>query len=151
MPAISSVAQRCEPRRLVVPLGTGQLQRSGRADDARHVLGARAAVALLRAAEHLWLDARSLAHVEDADTLGAVELVRRERQQVHAERRDIQIEQPARLHGVRVEGDATRPADAPDLGDGLDRSHLVVGVHERDQRGLVGDRRFDGRLGSTRP
>ena len=42
-----------------------------------------------------------------------------------------------------MEGHAPLAADAPDLRDRLHRSHLVVDVHDRDERGLVGDRRRD--------
>ena len=44
---------------------------------------------------------------------------------------------PCRLHGVRVKQDAPRAADRADLGNGLDRADLVVGVHDRHKTGVV--------------
>ena len=48
------------------------------------------------------------------------------------------------LHRVDVEHDAAMAADATDqVGHGLDRAHLVVGQHQRDQDRAVIDRRVE--------
>ena len=44
-----------------------------------------------------------------------------------------------RLHAVGVEQDAALVADLADLGHRLDHADFVVGVHDADQDGLVGD------------
>ena len=62
-----------------------------------------------------------------------------DRQQVDAERRDVERQLAGRLHGVGVEQRAAGVGDGGELGDRLDGADLVVGVHHRDQRGAVGD------------
>ena len=59
-----------------------KLGRGAKADNARHVLGAGAAAALLMTAADLRLEAHGVAHIERADALRAVEFVRRQRQHV---------------------------------------------------------------------
>ncbi len=51
----------------------------------------------------------------------------------------IEVEDPACLHRVGMERHAPLATDAPNLSDWLNRAHLVVGVHHRHQRRLVGD------------
>ena len=46
---------------------------------------------------------------------------------------------PRRLHGVGVEQDARLAADRADLRDGENRADLIVGVHDRDEAGVVAD------------
>ena len=66
------------------------------------------------------------------------------REQVDAERIDVEVEQAGGLHGVRVEDGVRvlRLDDARGLGDRLDRADLVVHVHDADEGGLVRDRRL---------
>ena len=56
------------------------------ADDAGDIFGARAAIALVVAAVNLRLERRAGANVERADALRAINLVRGNRKQIHAER-----------------------------------------------------------------
>ena len=117
----------------------GQLQGGGRPHDAGHVLRPRSTIALVGAARLDGQETEPPAGVEDAHPLGPVELMGREGEKIHVEGIDIQIEGTSRLDCVRVEGDPPLPGDPPDLGDGLDRPHLVVGVHDGDEGGPVGD------------
>ena len=48
-----------------------------------------------------------------------------------------------RLYRVRVEQHGALPAQRADLRDGLDRTDLVVGVHNGDEGGILTDRRRD--------
>ena len=120
----------------------GETERGGEADGAGDVLGAGAAVALLRAADDLRGERRAASHVQRADALRAVDLVRGDREQVDAERIDVEVERAGGLHGVGVDGDArvVRLDDARDLGDRLDRADLVVGVHDADEDGAIVER-----------
>ena len=74
------------------------------------VFGARAAVALLTSTGHERQQPHALAHPQRADSLRAVKLVRRDRQQVDAERLDVDRHLAGRLHGVGVHQRAMRLA-----------------------------------------
>ena len=101
-------------------------------------------MALLRAALLLGEDVRPVADVERADALGPLELVRAERDEVRAERLDVEVDVRRGLDRVDVEDDAlARPDPGGDLGDRLDRADLVVGEHDRDQDRLVVERRLE--------
>ena len=89
-------------------------------------------------------DARAALDPERAGALRAVELVRRERQQIDAERAHVDRNLRDRLHGVGVKERAARVRDPREIGHRLHRPDLVVGVHHRDERGLVGQRRLEG-------
>ena len=91
------------------------------------------------------------AHVEHADALGAAELVRRKRKQVDAERAARRAAAslppgPRRCEKAR----RARVATARQRGDRLDRSDLVVRIHDRCQN-RPGRQRRAKRAGSTRP
>src|SRR5207253_6042236 len=53
---------------------------------------------------------------------------------------DIDRNLAYRLDRVAVEDDAAFLGDTPDLADRMDRPDLVIGVHDRDEHRLVGDR-----------
>ena len=81
--------------------------------------------------------------VEDADALGPLELVGAERDEIGAERLDVEVDVRRGLDRVHVEDEALAGPDARrDLGDRLDRADLVVGEHDRDEDRLV----VEGRL-----
>ena len=79
-------------------------------------------------------------HVQRAHALGSVKLVPRHREQVDTVAFDVDRNLAYRLHRVAVKDDPAFLGDAPDLADRMNRPDLVVGVHDRDQHGLVGDR-----------
>jgi hypothetical protein len=66
--------------------------------------------------------------------------VRRKRQQVDAERLDVHWDLARRLNRVGVEHGAARPGQPRQFGDWLNRPDLVVGVHHRHERCLIGQR-----------
>ncbi len=76
---------------------------------------------------------RDLPHVERAHALGAVHLVGGEAHQVDAPGVDVHRHAAGGLDGVAVEEDAALAAETADLGDGLERAHLVVGRHHGDE------------------
>ncbi len=133
------------PAVLDLPIQVAHRQAGGftKAHDAGDVLGAGSPAALVPAAVDQRRDPHALADEKRADALGAVELVRGERKQVDVQVSHVEGHVPDGLHGVGVEEHIALPADGADLGHGLDGPDLVVGVHDRDQDGLVGDRLAD--------
>jgi hypothetical protein len=77
------------------------------------------------------------ADVEDADSLGRVDLVTGEREKVNvleeAVWADVEGKLAASLYGVGVEESAARVRDSRERVDGLDDASLVVGVHDADE------------------
>ena len=65
--------------------------------------------------------------------------MRREGEHVDVLIPDVDVQMPRRLHGVGVEQDARLAADRADLRDGENRADLIVGVHDRDEAGVVAD------------
>ena len=124
------------------PLVRGEIEGGGQRDGACHVLRAGTPVALLLAPVLLGQDVGSVAEEQRADALRALELVGGDRHEVSPERANVKLHIRSGLHGIDVEQHATVAADLfGDLGDRLDRAHLVVGEHDRDQDRAVGDRR----------
>ena len=81
-----AVAQRLDVCRSFLTLLVRQPESLGKADDIRHVLGSSTQLKLLPPAGLGWDERRPLADVERADPLRPIELVRAEREHVHAER-----------------------------------------------------------------
>ena len=81
-----AIAQRGEPRGFAGQLRRGEARRDAEPRDRRHVLGSGAAVALVLAAGEDRRHARAALDPQRAGPFRAVELVRRERQQIDAER-----------------------------------------------------------------
>ncbi len=94
---------------------------------------------MLPAGDHR-LHARPALDPERAGPLRAVELVRRQRQQVHAQGARVHGNLARRLYRVGVQQRAAGVRDGCQFGDRLDRADLVVRVHHRHERGVVGER-----------
>jgi hypothetical protein len=96
------------------------------ADDLVRRQRARAETALVAAAVHLRFetDTRLAAHVQRADALRAVGLVRREAHQVDLQLAQVDRHLAGRLRRIDVEDDALLAADFADLGDRLDDADL---------------------------
>ena len=121
-----------------------QLEGPRETHGAGHVLGAGAPIALLAAAVQLRQDGRAAPQPQRTDALGALQLVAGHREQVHAQRSDVDIQPGRSLHGVKVD-ERRRLGAHPrhQLGDGLDGADLVVGQLQRDQHCLLGERRAE--------
>ena len=78
-------------------------ERHSQAYDAWHVFRARTTAALLTAAVHDRLGALARTAYQRADSLGAMELVRRNRQHIDPQRFGIEAHVPSRLHGIGME------------------------------------------------
>src|SRR5690606_12351989 len=81
------------------PLLGRQLEGAREGDDARDVLGPRAAPPLLAAAVQDRLEWKTRADREGADTLRRAQLVPGDAHGVDAERGETHLERPRRLHG----------------------------------------------------
>ncbi|OPZ59587.1 MAG: hypothetical protein BWY87_00927 [Deltaproteobacteria bacterium ADurb.Bin510] len=128
---------------LFVHLEFAHLDGLAEADDAQCVFGAGPAALFLVAAADEGAKRRALAYVEAADALGAVDLVSRDGQEVDIQVAHVDRNLAETLDRVGVE---QRALGMRQLGHGLDvldGADLVVGHHDRDQGGLVGERQFE--------
>jgi hypothetical protein len=115
------LAKGDERRALRLALLEHDLARLAEADDERHRQRARTHPALVAAAVHLRDEAHArlaAPHVEGADALGAVDLVRRERREVDVHLLDVELDLADALHRVRVEEHAALARDLADLLEG---------------------------------
>ncbi len=119
--------------RLGLP-GDRDVDRGGERGDQRDAERAGAQVALLAAAVQQRGRVELAADQQRADADGAAELVRRDRHGVELAGAEVEGHVAGRLHGVAVHRDVVLTGDPYDVGDGLDRAHLVVGPHRRDDR-----------------
>src|SRR5262249_34078396 len=79
------------------------------------------------------------AHIEGADTFGAIYLISTQAQQVNAHFVHIKWHLASGLNGVGVKEHAVLLAQPANLLDRLQRTDLVIGRHDTDQDRLVGD------------
>ena len=111
--------------------GLGDAKGLAHPDDLVRWQRTRAQAALMTAAVDLRLNThtRFASHVQRADPLGAVYLVRRDRQQVDLELLCINKDFSRGLDGITMENDALFAADLADLCNRLDDADLVVDHH----------------------
>src|SRR5690606_27206756 len=100
--------------------------------------GAGTHAAFMPAAVHLRLDAhiRAAAHVQGTDALGPVDLVRRKRHQVHRQLSYIDNNLADTLGGIDVKENFLFTAQCTDIGDVVDHTGFVIGMHDRHQSGV---------------
>ena len=120
-----------------VKAGRGQLHGQPHADEKSHVDRAAPPAAHLLATVQERRDPHALPDVQAADSLGTVELVRAEGQEIHRRFLHVHGDLPHGLHGIRVEEDALLPAQRRELPDGKDETRLVVRPHDGDKRRAV--------------
>ncbi len=80
---------------------------------------------------------------ECANPLGSIHFVCSERQEIDVHGRHVDHLAGRTLGGIDVKKDTCLATDAPDRGDVLQRTGLVVGVHDRNQRRVVAQRSLD--------
>ena len=134
-----AVAQGADLFCVLVEVRAGVFERRGHTHDGGNILRAGALAALLCAALDEVRQEDALTGVQHADALRAVELVRREGQQVDVLRLDVDGQMTGRLHGVGVEQHARLAADCANLADRQDGADLVVGVHDGNQARILAD------------
>ena len=109
--------------------------------DRRYVLETGAPGPFLIAADEERFDAQATPHQQRADAGRAAELVRAHRQQVGAQRREVDGDVTRRLRGINVHEQIAIPAGLDDRGDRLHGAHLVVGPLHVDEGGVGAERR----------
>ena len=138
------VAKGSDARDRDLALRLDELERTGHADGARHVLRACASVALLRSAVLLGEDVGATPDPQRADPLRPLGLVRREGHEVRPQRGDVEVDPRRGLDRVHVEQHAAMGADdLHDVVDRLERADLVVREHHRHERRALRDRAVD--------
>ena len=118
---------------VLLQVRVGQVERSGQAHDAGHVLRTAPHVPLLRAALDHGLQAGALAQVQEAHALGPVELVGAGAQHVQRQGGQVEGVVPHGLHRVAVEERLVAAAEGADGLQVVAGAHLVVGVHQAHQ------------------
>ena len=135
-----------DPRAVRLPGGAGEF--TGQAESGDLMRGQRSGsqTRLLTAAKHQRRQGRlaARAHEQRADALRAVDLVRRQRQQVHRQPRQIQRQPPDALRGIDMKHHRAFPAHLTDGLDVLDHARLIVDVHQGHQRRIGAQGRGDG-------
>ena len=81
----------------------------------------------------LWLQGSVAARIEHPYTRGSIEFVRRDAEQIDIQSLNIEREHADRLHGITMKEHTSLTADRAKLGDRLDRTDLVVRIHNRDK------------------
>src|SRR6266853_660731 len=81
----------------------------------------------------------SATNVQSADALGRIQCMSGNREQIHAERVDVDGNFTCGLHSVGVEINVGFLGDAADFLEWLDGAELVVGVHDGDENGFGPD------------
>ncbi len=141
-PVNQLIAQGADARCFFGNVGGGQLDGFRHAHNTRYVLSAGAAAALLSAAVDQVINARALLNIERAYALGTMELVAGQRQQIAADGTHVHGDCTDGLHCVRVEQHMVRMGDLGDFLNGFDGADFVVGGHDGNQDGFVGNGRF---------
>src|ERR1700730_11136634 len=135
-----SIAQQSNSMTFFPHMLQRQFRRLSQACDAGNIFGAGATVALRMSTVKQRFEIRTLANVEGPDTLWAVQLMRGNRKQMHAELRNVDRNLPCRLHSVRVERDMRFSSNFADLLNRLNRAQLIIRDHDCDEYGLRPDR-----------
>ena len=91
------------------------------------------------------------AHIQGTDTLGTVKFVGRQAQKVHPQLLDINRDMAHCLYRIGVERDLPLLEDLADLGNGLDSSDLIIGVHDTTTKIVSGVKAAATAAGSTKP
>ena len=121
---------------LVAEAAPRNLTRCAERHHERGRLGARPPTALLSAAVDQWLEAHAAPHIECSDALRGVHLVAGDGQQIGGHPLDVHGDLAHRLGCVGVKENFVFPSDSADGLDGLDRSHLIVRVHDGNEDGV---------------
>ena len=107
--------------------------------DAGHIFRSGALSALLCPAFDQVRQAHALLREQEPDAFRAVELMPGGRQQIDIVIPDVHRDMPDCLDRVRMEEHLLLPAYGSDLPYGLDRTDLIVRVHDRHQAGVIPD------------
>src|SRR5215472_10298188 len=118
--AFEFVSQQGDARGVFFECSARELGGFTEADNAGDIFRTGPEATLMMAAVEKLAQTRAATNVESADTLGCVELVAGDREQIDAEAADVDRYLSCGLHGVRVEVDVVLRGDLADLHKRLD-------------------------------
>jgi hypothetical protein len=128
------VAQDRQPLGIPLAVGRGVTHRHGETANGRYVEAPAAHLTLLSSAVGQWHERGVASSQQRADALWTTDLVATDAQQVQPTGGEVNLDLADGLDGVAVHRDGELAGDGDDLGNRLDRSHLVVRPHHTDQR-----------------
>ena len=120
-------------RAIIFQIRAGQRTSGAEPDNTGDVLGAGAPALFLPATVQQRREFHRLVHDQRAYAFRSVELVRRERHELHAARRKINLDLARRLHRVGVQHAAVCAHLRGQRGNILNHAGLVVGPHHGNQ------------------
>ena len=133
---VSELCEIAPVRREIIASSHGRSTKAGNADD---ILCAAARAALLPAAIENRIHYKTLARLDKrARAFRTADLVRRDRQQVRAERADVARNFSGRLHRIDVQQSTRRTDNGSGFRDRLDHAGFVIGMHQRNQKTRAG-------------
>ena len=132
-----AIAQASDAHPFGVELGLRQPGRHSHSHQRRRIFCAGAPASLVLAAGENRLHPGASLDPQGSRPFRPVELVGGEREQVDAHRSHVHWNLPNGLHGVGMNERAMLVSDRGQLGHRLNRADLVVGVHNRNEGGLV--------------
>src|SRR5438093_1432251 len=122
---------RCEiPRQ-----GAGHAEANGE----QRAFGSGASASLMPGAMDQRLNLGAAADIERADAFWGIDLVAGNRKQINAERADPGWDLSNRLRRIGMEANVMASRDGAYLFDRLDRTDLVIGVHDANEDGAWRD------------
>ncbi len=127
---------------VLLQVGRRLFERGCHSHDPGDILGACPFALLLGSALDQVGQGNPLPRIEEADALGAVEFMGRCGQHIDVHGLYVDGQMADGLDRIRVEEDSALLTDRPDLRDRLDGPDLIVGGHDRDQAGVLPDRRL---------
>ena len=141
-----SVAERGKAHAFLGAALFAKFERFGKTNDAGHIEGAGAAAVFLSASVHLGCEFKSLTHIEQARSFGAVNFTAAQGEEIDAEAIYVEIEDAGGLACVRVHARLRRDLfdELNGLGHRLNGADFVVGKHEADESGVSGKGFFKG-------
>ena len=149
-PAIPSCSRSRSSKSLVASSACSRIaisRASPKPDDQRNRQRSASQPALVTAAveQRRQPDLRiAAADVQHTDPFGSIDFVAGDAEKIDRAGLHVERHLADGLGGVGVEDDAAFVAQPADLGDRVDRADLVVGGHDRDQHGSIGDGVGDG-------
>src|ERR1700719_4673836 len=131
--ALEPVAQSGDALRLRCEICESEFGGLTEANDPGNVFGTGATITFVMATVKLWNERRAGAFVESTDTLWAIDFVRGDAEQIHAELIHAERELSCRLHCVAVKINVSFGGDAADFSNRLNCSDFVIRVHHADK------------------
>ena len=104
-------------------------------NDAGHIFGATAPLVFLPSSHEQRCKSCALADIERANALGRMHFVSAKAEEIDRYRLDIEMNFSRRLYGIRMHQSTRSVRQCDDFMHGGDDTGLVVGPHDRDERG----------------